>query len=141
MNYKRKSTVGWSIGNIFLDFTGGALSILQMIINAYNYGKLHNLAKEMFMCFTKLNIFFRWLAFHFWWSNQIWFGCVVNYFWYFVLLSALCILQVCAANVILHCACCSLLHVYCTLAIICFLRKNRLRIGKCNPVLRKWFWW
>ncbi|XP_060855568.1 cystinosin homolog [Metopolophium dirhodum] len=37
MNYKRKSTIGWSIGNIFLDFIGGLLSILQMIINAYNY--------------------------------------------------------------------------------------------------------
>lgn len=37
-NYKRKSTVGWSIGNIFLDFTGGTLSMLQMIINAYNFG-------------------------------------------------------------------------------------------------------
>ncbi|XP_078050353.1 lysosomal cystine transporter cystinosin isoform X2 [Augochlora pura] len=36
-NYKRKSTVGWSIGNIFLDFTGGVLSMLQMILNAYNY--------------------------------------------------------------------------------------------------------
>ncbi|XP_043515573.1 cystinosin homolog isoform X2 [Frieseomelitta varia] len=36
-NYKRKSTVGWSIGNIFLDFTGGMLSMLQMILNAYNY--------------------------------------------------------------------------------------------------------
>ncbi|KAJ2946902.1 hypothetical protein O0L34_g16241 [Tuta absoluta] len=37
MNYKRKSTVGWSIGNIFLDFVGGFLSILQMMLNAYNY--------------------------------------------------------------------------------------------------------
>ncbi|XP_073951714.1 lysosomal cystine transporter cystinosin isoform X2 [Choristoneura fumiferana] len=37
MNYKRKSTVGWSIGNIFLDFIGGLLSILQMTLNAYNY--------------------------------------------------------------------------------------------------------
>ncbi|XP_059472484.1 cystinosin homolog isoform X2 [Neocloeon triangulifer] len=37
MNYKRKSTVGWSIGNIFLDFTGGALSMLQMILNSHNY--------------------------------------------------------------------------------------------------------
>lgn len=40
MNYKRKSTVGWSIENIFLDFTGGILSMLQMIVNAYNYGSL-----------------------------------------------------------------------------------------------------
>lgn len=39
MNYRRKSTVGWSIGNILLDFTGGLLSMLQMILNAYNYSK------------------------------------------------------------------------------------------------------
>ncbi|CAK1552854.1 unnamed protein product [Leptosia nina] len=37
MNYKRKSTVGWSIGNVFLDFVGGFFSILQMMLNAYNY--------------------------------------------------------------------------------------------------------
>ncbi|KAL0271760.1 UNVERIFIED_CONTAM: hypothetical protein PYX00_008756 [Menopon gallinae] len=37
MNYKRKSTVGWSIGNIFLDTTGGLLSMIQMIINAHNF--------------------------------------------------------------------------------------------------------
>lgn len=37
MNYRRKSTVGWSIGNILLDFTGGMLSMLQMILNAYNF--------------------------------------------------------------------------------------------------------
>lgn len=38
-NYKRQSTIGWSIGNIFLDFTGGVLSMLQMVLNAHNYGK------------------------------------------------------------------------------------------------------
>ncbi|KAG8227423.1 hypothetical protein J437_LFUL000432 [Ladona fulva] len=37
MNYLRKSTEGWSIGNIFCDFTGGAFSMLQMILNGYNY--------------------------------------------------------------------------------------------------------
>uniref|UniRef100_A0A1A9X197 Cystinosin n=1 Tax=Glossina brevipalpis TaxID=37001 RepID=A0A1A9X197_9MUSC len=37
MNYRRKSTIGWSIGTILLDFTGGALSMMQMILNAYNY--------------------------------------------------------------------------------------------------------
>lgn len=42
-NYKRKSTVGWSIGNIFLDFTGGMLSMLQMILNAYNYGNVYKI--------------------------------------------------------------------------------------------------
>ncbi|KAM8888187.1 cystinosin isoform 1-T1 [Synchiropus picturatus] len=36
MNYSRKSTEGWSIGNVLLDFTGGVLSILQMILQSYN---------------------------------------------------------------------------------------------------------
>ncbi|KAI6646284.1 Cystinosin-like [Oopsacas minuta] len=36
MNFKRKSTIGWSIGNVLLDFTGGSLSILQMFIVSYN---------------------------------------------------------------------------------------------------------
>ncbi|CAG8606014.1 2589_t:CDS:2 [Ambispora gerdemannii] len=35
LNYKRKSTSGWSIHNILLDFTGGALSIFQLIFDAY----------------------------------------------------------------------------------------------------------
>ncbi|KAI8368151.1 PQ loop repeat-domain-containing protein [Radiomyces spectabilis] len=34
LNYKRKSTVGWSIHNILLDFTGGALSIAQLLLDA-----------------------------------------------------------------------------------------------------------
>lgn len=42
MNYRRKSTIGWSIGNILLDFTGGTLSMLQMILNAYNYGNFNS---------------------------------------------------------------------------------------------------
>ena len=37
MNYKRKSTEGWSIGNILLDFTGGILSVLQMFLLSTNY--------------------------------------------------------------------------------------------------------
>jgi cystinosin len=32
-NYKRKSTVGWSIVQIFLDFAGGITSILQLVID------------------------------------------------------------------------------------------------------------
>lgn len=33
LNYRRKSTVGWSIWNIILDFTGGLLSDLQLIFD------------------------------------------------------------------------------------------------------------
>uniref|UniRef100_A0A914VLD7 Cystinosin homolog n=1 Tax=Plectus sambesii TaxID=2011161 RepID=A0A914VLD7_9BILA len=35
-NYQRKSTVGWSIGNILLDFTGGSMDILQMVLQSLN---------------------------------------------------------------------------------------------------------
>ncbi|CAF0828938.1 unnamed protein product [Rotaria sp. Silwood1] len=37
MNYRRKSTDGWSIGNILLDFLGGILSLIQMFLLAINY--------------------------------------------------------------------------------------------------------
>lgn len=33
-NYKRKSTVGWSIGQILLDVVGGVLSIAQLVIDS-----------------------------------------------------------------------------------------------------------
>uniref|UniRef100_A0A8C4R3Q7 Cystinosin, lysosomal cystine transporter n=1 Tax=Eptatretus burgeri TaxID=7764 RepID=A0A8C4R3Q7_EPTBU len=36
MNYRRQSTVGWSIGNVLLDFTGGLFSLLQMFLQSFN---------------------------------------------------------------------------------------------------------
>ena len=39
LNYQRKSTVGWSIANVILDFTGGLFSLLQLIIEAVGNGK------------------------------------------------------------------------------------------------------
>jgi cystinosin len=33
LNYRRKSTVGWSIGNVVLDFSGGALSLAQLCVD------------------------------------------------------------------------------------------------------------
>ncbi|CAD6580291.1 MAG: hypothetical protein CYPHOPRED_001184 [Cyphobasidiales sp. Tagirdzhanova-0007] len=33
LNFKRKSTVGWSIHNILLDFTGGVCSIAQVVVD------------------------------------------------------------------------------------------------------------
>ncbi|VDM60654.1 unnamed protein product [Angiostrongylus costaricensis] len=35
-NFRRKSTVGWSIGNVLLDFTGGSMDILQMMLQCVN---------------------------------------------------------------------------------------------------------
>jgi cystinosin len=34
MNYQRKSTVGWNVWNVLLDFTGGILSLMQLLIDA-----------------------------------------------------------------------------------------------------------
>lgn len=34
MNYKRKSTVGWSIVQILLDLSGGVLSVVQLVIDS-----------------------------------------------------------------------------------------------------------
>uniref|UniRef100_A0A0N5A388 Cystinosin homolog n=1 Tax=Parastrongyloides trichosuri TaxID=131310 RepID=A0A0N5A388_PARTI len=36
LNYRRKSTIGWSIGNVLLDFTGGFMDIVQMILQGSN---------------------------------------------------------------------------------------------------------
>ncbi|KAF9357268.1 hypothetical protein BGX26_004011 [Mortierella sp. AD094] len=38
INWVAKSTVGWSIHNILLDFTGGVLSISQLVLDAYISG-------------------------------------------------------------------------------------------------------
>ncbi|CAO0792639.1 unnamed protein product [Mucor circinelloides] len=38
LNFKRKSTIGWSIHNILLDCTGGVLSITQLLLDAYLSG-------------------------------------------------------------------------------------------------------
>jgi len=34
LNWKRQSTVGWSLENVLLDFTGGFFSMVQIIIDA-----------------------------------------------------------------------------------------------------------
>ena len=39
LNWKRKSTVGWSIENVILDFTGGSFSLLQGLVDMVARGK------------------------------------------------------------------------------------------------------
>lgn len=46
MNFYYKSTEGWSIGNVLLDFTGGCFSLLQMFFQSYNNGKSTNSGLE-----------------------------------------------------------------------------------------------
>ncbi|KAJ8668576.1 hypothetical protein QAD02_010239, partial [Eretmocerus hayati] len=58
-NYKRQSTVGWSIGNIFLDFIGGTLSMLQMIFDGINYDDFGSIFGDL----TKFGLGFFSVAF------------------------------------------------------------------------------
>ena len=55
MNFRRKSTEGWSIGNVLLDFTGGSFSLLQMFLLSYNNSKLVDTRLQLTVYFfTKL---------------------------------------------------------------------------------------
>jgi cystinosin len=61
LNWKRKSTVGWSLENVILDLTGGSFSMLQTMVDAFGRGKSpfegdgFNIVKFMLSC---LSIFF-----------------------------------------------------------------------------------
>jgi hypothetical protein len=54
MNWSRKSTIGWSIGNVLLDLTGGLLAFGQQAIDAYrkdDTGEFtSNIAKLLLSC-------------------------------------------------------------------------------------------
>ena len=54
MNFRRKSTIGWHIGNVLLDLTGGIFSLLQMFIDAINEGKIRNDNSEFNIIFLFL---------------------------------------------------------------------------------------
>ena len=60
LNYSRKSTVGWSLANVILDFTGGFLSFMQIWINAVALGEpvftgdAFNLVKFILSCMSIL---------------------------------------------------------------------------------------
>lgn len=44
LNYRRKSTSGWEIWNILLDFSGGSLSMLQLVGDSLAEAKKQGLA-------------------------------------------------------------------------------------------------
>ena len=53
MNFRCKSTVGWSIGNVLLNFAGETLNILQMFLISYNYGNY----LSILLVYLSINIF------------------------------------------------------------------------------------
>lgn len=42
MNFRRRSTLGWSIGNILLDLSGGLSNLLQMVVQSIDQGSIDN---------------------------------------------------------------------------------------------------
>lgn len=55
MNYKRKSTRGWSIGNVLLDFTGGICSVSQLLLDAILAGKCFSRNSTVLLIFRADN--------------------------------------------------------------------------------------
>lgn len=121
MNYQRQSTIGWSIGNVLLDFIGGWLSMLQMMINAYNFGiflfffifeNAHCSNSFHLKLSIKFLLFFRWLAIYIWWSNEIWVGPIFCHVWYSIPPTTLRLLQVCMMPKLLFFYCCIMCFLY-----------------------------
>lgn len=46
LNFRHKSTVGWSIGNVLLDFTGGTLSVVQAFLDCSLSGQWSGIAGD-----------------------------------------------------------------------------------------------
>lgn len=57
LNYILKSTVGWHIQNVILDFTGGILSIAQLIMDAFNMDDLSGIKGYKCSLLSSLLIF------------------------------------------------------------------------------------
>lgn len=86
MNYRRKSTTGFSIYGIFADFTGGLFSMLQMLIDGYNFGNLNIISDESRFLISLVYIsnyfsFSRWFRFDLWRSNEIRSWTIFRFIW------------------------------------------------------------
>jgi cystinosin len=58
LNYVNKSTVGWSIGNILLDFSGGVLSIAQLLLDGATLGWAGVVGNPIKFCLGFVSIVF-----------------------------------------------------------------------------------
>ncbi|XP_020246555.1 cystinosin homolog [Asparagus officinalis] len=65
MNFKRKSTIGWSIGNIILDLGGGVMNFAQMGVQAIDQGTLVNFYGNIGKTLLSLEVIFFDLIFIF----------------------------------------------------------------------------
>ena len=43
-NYQRQSTQGWTIGTVLFDFLGGAFSLTQILVNAWDHGMIFSIS-------------------------------------------------------------------------------------------------
>lgn len=51
LNYSLKSTLGWNVKTVLLDFIGGILSITQLLMDAFNSNDLGGI--KGYFCFFK----------------------------------------------------------------------------------------
>lgn len=75
LNYTRKSTTGWSITNVFMDVTGGVLSISQLFLDASlqnNWSGITGHLSKLFLGLLSLGFDVVFLLQHFvWFRNPI----------------------------------------------------------------------
>ena len=58
-NYRNRSTTGWSIAQILLDFSGGILSIGQLCIDSYLQGDWSGITGNMVkLALGNVSVFF-----------------------------------------------------------------------------------
>ena len=58
LNYRRKSTTGWSIGNVILDFSGGSLSVAQLLLDGATLGWSGVVGDPIKFCLGFTSMFF-----------------------------------------------------------------------------------
>jgi len=69
LNYKRKSTEGWSIGNIVLDFSGGMLSFAQLVVDASakgDYSLITDNPVKLGLSFVSIGFDILFMVQHYW---------------------------------------------------------------------------
>lgn len=47
LNYSRKSTIGWNIWGVILDFSGGILSLMQLVLDCWNLGDFSGITGDI----------------------------------------------------------------------------------------------
>lgn len=153
MNFQRKSTVGWSIGNILLDLTGGVLNFGQLAVQSIDQGKQQTLLSRWYdLPWTMKNGDDSWMPFcprcrymgEFLWQHRqdlAFFGMWIFTFPgqpYLALFGQICCLLHLAVNFLL-------LYIFASINLVSWwegkIKSWIYFIAKCIMKLGFWIWW